>query len=128
MKSINAKGLDHKALNEEIRKAGGKCSVKGCCGQRFIAAGMTDLDLKLGGVPGNALGSYLNGGTIEVASNAQDAVGDTMNEGRIIIRGNVGDAAGGRADVRAFPRCGQRFPHAQICQGQQARYRPRRVC
>ena len=94
MKSINAEGLDHKTLNEEIRKAHGKCTVKGCRGQRFIAAGMTDLDLKIGGIPGNALGSYLNGGTIEVTSNAQDAVGDTMNEGRIVIRGNVGDAAG----------------------------------
>ena len=46
------------------------------------------------GVPGNALGAYLNGASITVNANAQDAVGDTMNEGEIIIHGNIGDAAG----------------------------------
>ena len=46
------------------------------------------------GVPGNALGSYLNGASITVNGNAQDAVGDTMNDGEIIIHGNIGDAAG----------------------------------
>ena len=46
------------------------------------------------GIPGNALGAYLNGGTLTVLSNAQDAVGDTMNAGEIVIHGNIGDAAG----------------------------------
>ncbi|MBO7549834.1 MAG: glutamate synthase, partial [Clostridia bacterium] len=46
------------------------------------------------GVPGNALGAYLNGATITVLGNAQDAVGDTMNNGKIIVHGNIGDAAG----------------------------------
>ncbi|MGN0754067.1 MAG: glutamate synthase, partial [Aristaeellaceae bacterium] len=46
------------------------------------------------GVPGNALGAYLNGADIIVNGNAQDAVGDTMNGGRIIVHGNIGDAAG----------------------------------
>ena len=36
----------------------------------------------------------LNGSTLEVFGNAQEAVGDTMNEGDIIIHGNVGDACG----------------------------------
>ena len=46
------------------------------------------------GTPGNGLGQYLNGSTLEVFGNAQEAVGDTMNEGDIIIHGNVGDACG----------------------------------
>ena len=94
MKIINAEGLDHKALNEAIRSTDEDCRIDGCCGQRFIAAGMTDRNIEINGVPGNALGAYLNGGTINVWANAQDAVGDTMNEGQIIVHGNIGDAAG----------------------------------
>lgn len=91
---INAKGLDHKALNDNLRRIQGNCSIVGCCGQRFIAAGMSDKHITIGGIPGNALGAYLNGATITVNANAQDAVGDTMNEGEIVIHGNIGDAAG----------------------------------
>ena len=91
---IHANGLEHRELNERIREAAGICSIEGCCGQRFIAAGMSGCDIKIHGIPGNALGAYLNGGTVTVFGNAQDAVGDTMNEGSIIIHGNIGDAAG----------------------------------
>ena len=55
---------------------------------------MEDKDIVIRGVPGNALGAYLNGGTLTVEGNAQDAVGDTMNAGTIVIHGNIGDAAG----------------------------------
>lgn len=91
---IHADGLDHRTLNEEIRKAAGHCTIDGCCGQRFLAAGMAGKDIEIHGIPGNALGAYLNGGTITVKANAQDAVGDTMNEEKIVIHGNIGDAAG----------------------------------
>ena len=91
---ICADGLDHKALNEKIREAAGPCTIEKCCGQRFIAAGMSGRDIEIHGIPGNALGAYLNGGTLKVMANAQDAVGDTMNDGRIVIHGNIGDAAG----------------------------------
>ncbi len=91
---LDAKSLDYKVLNDNLRKAQGNCSIIGCCGQRFIAAGMSDKEITIDGIPGNALGAYLNGATITVNANAQDAVGDTMNEGKIIVRGNIGDAAG----------------------------------
>ena len=91
---LNVKGLDYKALNEALRQNSGDITIENCCGQRFIAAGMTDKNITINGVPGNALGAYLNGSTIIVNANAQDAVGDTMNEGEIIIHGNIGDAAG----------------------------------
>ena len=95
MKYINAAKTDHHALNEAIRKAGNDCKIIGCLGQRFLCAGMTGGNIIIsGGIPGNALGAYLNGGKIIVNSNAQDAVGDTMNAGEIIIHGNVGDAVG----------------------------------
>lgn len=92
--NISAKNVDYKNLNEAIRSTDGDCTVSDCLGQRFMAAGMSDKKITVTGIPGNALGAYLNGAVIEVMGNAQDAVGDTMNEGAIIIHGNVGDAAG----------------------------------
>jgi glutamate synthase domain-containing protein 3 len=91
---INVKELDHKVLNEKLRENSGAVTLTDCCGQRFIGAGMSDLYITINGVPGNALGAYLNGATIIVNANAQDAVGDTMNDGEIVIHGNIGDAAG----------------------------------
>ncbi len=91
---IDATSLDYQALNNALRETEGDCTITGCCGQRFIAAGMSDRAITIEGVPGNALGAYLNGAFITVNANAQDAVGDTMNEGEIVIHGNIGDAAG----------------------------------
>lgn len=92
--TIEAKQLDYRTLNIRLRENTGDITVDGCCGQRFIAAGMSDRRITINGIPGNALGAYLNGASVTVNGNAQDAVGDTMNEGEIIIRGNIGDAAG----------------------------------
>ena len=91
---FNANGLDFRAINEAIRGAEGEVELTGCLGQRFICAGMSNVSVKIDGVPGNALGAYLNGGAVTVNGNAQDAVGDTMNAGEIVVSGNVGDAAG----------------------------------
>lgn len=94
MTSIQATGLDYVALNRIIRETDGDCLITDCLGQRFIAAGMGDRSITIDGIPGNALGAYLNGAVITVNGNAQDAVGDTMNEGAIIVNGSIGDAAG----------------------------------
>lgn len=91
---IDAKSLGYKEINEALRNPDKENTLCGCLGQRFIAAGMTDKTITIEGVPGNALGAYLNGAQIIVSGNAQDAVGDTMNDGRIIIHGDAGDAAG----------------------------------
>lgn len=94
MNYINAAGLGYRALNDAIRSSDDSCSLCGCLGQRFIAAGMSDKNIFIDGVPGNALGAYLGGAEIVVNGNAQDAVGDTMNDGRIVVHGDIGDAAG----------------------------------
>ena len=94
MKIINAANLDYRLLNEALRMTSSDCTIEGCCGQRFIAAGMSGKNITINGMPGNALGAYLNNANITVKSNAQDAIGDTMNEGKILIHGNIGDAAG----------------------------------
>lgn len=91
---IDAKELGYQAINQALREAQTDAKVANCLGQRFIAAGMSDLAVTIEGIPGNALGAYLNGAKITVHGNAQDAVGDTMNNGEIVVHGNVGDAVG----------------------------------
>ena len=114
---IDSKSLGYRELNCRLREADGDITVSGCCGQRFIAAGMSDKKITINGVPGNALGAYLNGAEITVNANAQDAVGDTMNAGKIVVHGGIGDAAGyamrggrifikGDAGYRAILLCG----------------------
>ena len=91
---VDVTKLEYREVNEKLRESGSECTLTGCLGQRFIAAGMADREITIEGTPGNALGAYLNGATINVCGNAQDAVGDTMNAGRIVVHGNIGDAAG----------------------------------
>ncbi len=91
---IQAKGLSYRDINNKLRITDKEITVRNCLGQRFLCAGMSDVSVTLEGIPGNALGAYLNGAEITVNGNAQDAVGDTMNDGRIVIRGSVGDAVG----------------------------------
>ena len=93
--TIDAKMTMHfQTLNNLVREDGKKTVIKNCCGQRYIAAGLSGRHITVNGTPGNALGAYNNGCTIVVNGNAQDAVGDTMNSGTIVVNGNVGDAPG----------------------------------
>ena len=94
MYQLNTQGLGHREINERLRQAPGPYTLTGCLGQRLIAAGMGEGSVTIEGIPGNALGAYLDGGLITVKGNAQDAVGDTMNAGEICIHGSAGDAAG----------------------------------
>ncbi len=91
---IHAEGKTFQELGALIDRAPEEVTVTGCLGQRFIGTGMKPRRIRISGIPGNALGAYLNGGELEVMGNAQDAVGDTMNAGTIIIHGNLGDTAG----------------------------------
>lgn len=94
VKVIDAANLDYRTLNQLLRQQEHSYTINRCCGQRFLAAGMSDRDITIYGCPGNALGAYLNNATITVHANVQDAVGDTMNAGKILIYGSIGDAAG----------------------------------
>ncbi len=87
--------INFQTLNKRIRDTGErKIEVNGCIGQRYIATGIAEKEIVIRGTPGNALGAYLNGGSVSVYGNAQDATGDTMNGGIIVIYGNAGDATG----------------------------------
>ncbi|MCM1329602.1 MAG: glutamate synthase [Ruminococcus sp.] len=101
---INAAGLHYKDLNHLISTSADRdITVENVLGQRYIGSSSADKNIEIHGVPGNALGAYLNGCVINVFANAQDATGDTMNSGEIIIHGSCGDAAGyGMRDGKIF--------------------------
>ncbi len=92
--------LEQAALNSEVRKAIAEGSkriiIEGVMGQRYIAsaARVKDLYVAIKGTPGNDLGAFLDGPTIEVFGNAQDMTGNTMSSGRIVVHGNAWDVTG----------------------------------
>ena len=94
MVEIDATGLGFDELGRILRATDEDVTVRNCLGQRFIAAGRKAWRVDVHGVPGNALGAYLDGALVEVFGNAQDAVGDTMNDGTIVVHGSIGDTAG----------------------------------
>lgn len=89
-----ARSVAFDQLNQQVQALDRDCTIVHCLGQRFIGTGMRRHQVLIHGTPGNAWAPYLNGGTLEVFGNAQDAVGDTMNAGSIIVHGSVGDTAG----------------------------------
>ena len=92
---LQAKKLGYRAINEALRASGdAENTIEDCLGQRFLCTGMSQGNYVFTGVPGNALGAYLNGAEITVRGNVQDAVGDTMNDGKIVVFGRAGDALG----------------------------------
>ncbi|MBE6818218.1 MAG: hypothetical protein E7517_03535 [Ruminococcaceae bacterium] len=96
--SITAGLRPYAAVNEEICKmlqTKDKAVVKDVNGQRYIGCGMDKgKHIEIHGTPGNDMACYLNGGTVEVFGNCQDAVGNTMGGGKIIVHGHAGDALG----------------------------------
>ena len=59
-------------LNERIRTCtDAHIVIDRCLGQRYVASGARDVTIDIHGVPGNALGAYLDGAHINVYGNAQ---------------------------------------------------------
>ncbi|MCK5562035.1 MAG: hypothetical protein KAJ51_15655 [Thermoplasmata archaeon] len=96
----NSKPLRYFVLNDKIHNAADSgykhIIVKNVLGQRFIAACMEHKDVKLDlyGTPGNDLGVFMDGPTIEVHGNCEDQTGNTLNSGTIIVHGNAWDVTG----------------------------------
>ncbi len=101
---IDAKGMDYRTLDRLVKECPERdIIIDNVMGQRYVAAGAKGKRIKINGIPGNALGAYLNDCAIEVNGNGQDALGDTMNAGTIVIHGNCGDTAGyGMRDGKIF--------------------------
>lgn len=97
---IDAVGMHYRDLNRMVRTAVASGTthlvLKNVRGQRFIADGLQakNLRIEIHGVPGGDLAAFMDGPTVVVYGNGQDAVGNTMNDGRVIIHGNAGDALG----------------------------------
>jgi glutamate synthase domain-containing protein 3 len=92
--------IDYRTLNCLMRRVmsgpARRIVLEGVMGQRYIAstANRKDLKIDIRGTPGNNLGAFLDGPTIEVFGNAQDLTGNTMNSGTIIVHGNAWDVTG----------------------------------
>ena len=98
---INAEGLEYRELNLKVRNFinggsnGGEVTIRNVLGQRYIGDGLKgDALINVYGTPGNDLGAFMDGPTIEVFGNGQDGVGNTMNSGKIIVHGDAGDILG----------------------------------
>ncbi len=95
MQIIDCENKDYTQVCKEVRTSEDvDVCLQNCLGQRYIGAGLNNKTIIIDGVPGNALGAYLDGANIEVKASVQDAVGDTMNAGKILVRGSSGDATG----------------------------------
>lgn len=95
MTEIRAADMSFQQLNQQIHACpDAEITLTEVMGQRYIASGLTGKRLAIHGIPGNALGAYVDDCRVEVFGNAQDATGDTMNAGEIIIHGSSGDATG----------------------------------
>ena len=95
MTEIRAAEMSFQQLNEQIHTCqDAEITLTDVMGQRYIASGLSGKRLAIHGIPGNALGAYVDDCRVEVFGNAQDATGDTMNAGEIIIHGSIGDATG----------------------------------
>jgi len=97
---IDAAGVYYKTLNEQVREEimqGATIVVLDAVnGQRYIGAGISGSEVRLivNGVPGNDLATFMNGPTVVVNENAQDAIGNTMNNGLVVVQGDAGDVLG----------------------------------
>ncbi|MBZ4687859.1 MAG: hypothetical protein PWQ96_1818 [Clostridia bacterium] len=99
MVTIDAKGVYYKELNEKVKEAissgAEHIELINVNGQRYIGDGISaSAKITIHGIPGNDMAAFMNGPTIEVFGNGQDAVGNTMNSGTIVIHGNAGDVTG----------------------------------
>lgn len=91
MTEIRAAEMSFQQLNEQIHTCqDAEITLTDVMGQRYIASGLSGKRLAIHGIPGNALGAYVDDCRVEVFGNAQDATGDTMNAGEIIIHGSSG--------------------------------------
>lgn len=98
---IDASGLEFRDLNNRIasaaRSGARHIRLTRVYGQRYIGTrlnGLPPVTIEIEGVPGNDLGSFMDGHILIVHGNAQDGVGNTMYEGEIIVEGRCGDIPG----------------------------------
>ena len=111
IQELDAQGTHYRQLNAQLRAAvqatpAPRVIIRRVCGQRYIGTGLRQpAHIEIHGTPGNDLGAFMDGPTLTVFGNAQDASGNTLNSGEIVIHGRAGDITGysmrgGRVFVR----------------------------
>ena len=106
---LDARHLPYRALDARLRELVSQGArnilLRGVMGQRYVGTNLrAQVRLTIEGVPGNDLGSFMDGPTIEVLGPAQDGCGNTMNSGTIIVHGSAGHPSATRAGARCL--CG----------------------
>jgi glutamate synthase domain-containing protein 3 len=96
---IDATGMHYRELNSRLRELAQQGAevliVRGLMGQRYVGTSLQKrVRVVIEGVPGNDLGAFMDGPSIEVLGDAQDGCGNTMNSGTIVIHGSAGDILG----------------------------------
>ena len=96
---IDAAGLDHKTLNDQIKAAiaAGETEfdLVNICGHRYIGCGISSpVTLRIHGMPGNDLAAFMSGPRLYCSGSVQDSVANTMNDGLIVAPGHAGDVLG----------------------------------
>ncbi|NLS77218.1 MAG: hypothetical protein GXY76_08165 [Chloroflexi bacterium] len=96
---IDALHMDYRELSQQLKAAideGARdVTIVNVCGQRYIGTGVRGLaHISIYGIPGNDLGSFMQGPTIHVYGNAQDGCGNTLDGGALVIHGHAGDIVG----------------------------------
>ena len=77
MTVLNANEIGYYDLNKKIVECDDNdITITDAMGQRYIGCGVAGKTITVEGTPGNALGAYLDGSTIIVHGNGQDAIGD----------------------------------------------------
>jgi glutamate synthase domain-containing protein 3 len=96
---VNSEGMHYRELNTLLRELDRngveKIHLNNIYGQRYIGTDLeTKVKIDIYGTPGNDLGVFMDGPSIEVHGNAQDCTGNTMNSGQIVVHGRAGDITG----------------------------------
>ncbi len=96
---INAEGIHYRELNSLLRELDNigaeQIEIYSVYGQRYIGTDLKNkMNICINGTPGNDLGAFMDGQSIEVLGNVQDCTGNTMNSGEIVVHGGAGDITG----------------------------------
>jgi len=96
---LDTSGLSYREVNDWLRQCERNgvqhVILRNVQGQRYIGTGLHNrMRIDIEGTPGNDLGAFMDGCSINVHGNAQDAVGNTMNAGRVVVHGRAGDVVG----------------------------------
>ena len=72
MTTVHAGLTYYKEVNEQVRSiSDSEITIENAIGQRYLGCGSSGKKITIHGTPGNGLGQYLNGSTLEVFGNAQ---------------------------------------------------------